>query len=339
MFFKNKKDSGKTTTKIEFVTNSEPVVNIYDASNNLVATSSFPEHKELDNVTWVYNKMEDVPIPENEEWVWVDCYKALAKDYDVQKKKVVFRGPELKFLYEFNTVYALSETSEEKISYCGKGFHACLTLKDALSWYDYFYIRYVYDDSLINYLALKANLIVVAKAKLLVNKKDLDNNFGEEQLQNGKIVGKAIILTELVDEEAIFSNRAKDAVWNINCFDEDILKTFFQSNEFTENVFKSVLKNIPIDFADYLAISTFIDNGYTAMEAYTEAEIAAFTQIYKNHKKILENNFGAILTTEIFNNLDCHFALQLADTDDSFVNSLTVAEKMNILYLHKTALK
>lgn len=339
MFYK--KLTEKKPTKVKFFPTSEPVINVYDTVNEYTTAPFFPEHKELDSNTWIYNKMEEVPIPENEEWVWVDCYKALAKDYDAQEKKVVFKGPQQDFPYEFNTVYALSKTSEKNISYCGNGFHACLTVKDALQWYNYIRANegltlnslYPYEP------ASKVTLIVVAKAKLLVNKKELDNNFGLEQLQIGKIVGKAIVLTELVNEEEVFYNREKDTIWNVNCYDKNIITAFFHSKEFTGNVVKSILKDIPIDFGNYLTISSLIDNGFTAKEAYTKAELATFDKIYKNHKNVLENSFGTILTTEIFNNLDYRFALQLADTDDPFVNSLTVAEKMQILYSHKIALK
>lgn len=335
MFFK--KMTEKKPTKVKFFPASETVINVYDTVDKDTFTTSFPEYKELDSNTWIYNKMEDVPIPENEEWVWVDCYKALVKDYDAQEKKVVFKGPQQDFSYEFNTVYALSETSEENISYCGRGFHACLTLREALQWYNYirtnegltFNSLYTYEPT------SKVTLIVVAKVKLLVNKKELDSNFGLEQLQTGKIVGKAIVLTELVNEEEVFYNREKDTIWNVNCYDENITTAFFQSKEFTGNVIKSILKDIPIDFGNYLTISSLIDNGFTAKEAYTKAELATFTKIYKNHKKVLENSFGVVLTTEIFNNLDYRFALQLADTDDFFVNSLSVVEKMQILYSHQ----
>jgi len=45
------------------------------------------------------------------------------------------------------------------------------------------------------------------------------------------------------------------------------------------------------------------------------------------------------LTEEIFENLDYQFAMRLADNDDDYNRSLSVAEKMQILYSHQMLLK
>lgn len=55
--------------------------------------------------------------------------------------------------------------------------------------------------------------------------------------------------------------------------------------------------------------------------------------------QVLEQNYGHILTEEIFENLDYQFAMRLADNDDDYNRSLSVAEKMQILYSHQMLLK
>ena len=114
-------------------------------------------------------------------------------------KKIRYVGPSRQFVYELNKVYALPEGEEEfsKVDYCGNGFHACLTIKDALKWYNY--ISYVSNYGYIYSLSVK--LTVVAKAKLLVNKKDLSNCYGNQMLDKGKIVvSKETVLVEAGDE-------------------------------------------------------------------------------------------------------------------------------------------
>ena len=53
----------------------------------------------------------------------------------------------------------------------------------------------------------------------------------------------------------------------------------------------------------------------------------------------LNMSYGQVLTEEIINNLDYQFAMRLADNDDAYNRSLSVAEKMQILYSHQMLLK
>ncbi len=69
-------------------------------------------------------------------------------------------------------------------------------------------------------------------------------------------------------------------------------------------------------------------------ESYT-SNLPNLEEVYQ----VLEQNYGHILTEEIFENLDYQFAMRLADNDDDYNRSLSVAEKMQILYSHQMLLK
>lgn len=182
----------------------------FEESSSESYTNNLPNHTVLSRNTWEYEKMEDVPFPIGEDWEWIDCYKVLYKTYSVSNDKVKYIGPSRNFAYELNRIYSLPEGEEEfsKVDYCGNGFHACLTVKDALTWYNYIsYDAFVTNGY--NYdVAVK--IAVVAKAKLLVNKKDLANCYGKTKLDNGKVVGKAIILTGFVNPKEVYDNRKED---------------------------------------------------------------------------------------------------------------------------------
>lgn len=69
-------------------------------------------------------------------------------------------------------------------------------------------------------------------------------------------------------------------------------------------------------------------------ESYT-SNLPNLEEVYQ----VLKQNYGHILTEEIFENLDYQFAMRLADNDDDYNRSLSVAEKMQILYSHQMLLK
>ena len=287
---------------------------------------------------WEYEKMEDVPFPVGEEWEWVDCYKALYKTYYLSDKKVKYTGPSQKFDYEFNRVYSLPEDGEfSKIDYCGNGFHACLTVKDALTWYNYIsYSTFIGDYNYSYSVAIK--LVVVAKAKLLVNKKDLANCYGKTKLDNGKVVGKAIILTDFVNPKEIYDNRKEDMYWNIGVLDGpacDYLKAICKKEGINRNFLNKLIQNLEITCHDYEKILSFVDDRKTTAMAYVNAMLDAYRINSKEVYQVLNQNYGKVLTEEIVNNLDYQFAMRLADNDDAYNRRLSVAEKMQILYSHR----
>lgn len=282
--------------------------------------------------------MEDVPFPIGEDWEWIDCYKALSKTYYPSDKKVKYIGPSKNFDYELNRVYSLPEDGEfSKIDYCDNGFHACLTVKDALTWYNYIsYNTFIGDYNYSYSVAIK--LIVVAKAKLLVNKKDLTNCYGKTKLDNGKVVGKAIILTDFVNPKEIYDNRKKDMYWNIGVLDNsacDYLKAICKKEGINCNVLKKLMEKLEITCPYYEKMLGFIDDKNISAIAYINAMLDAYRINSKEIYQVLNQNYGQVLTEEIVNNLDYQFAMRLADNDDAYNRSLSVAEKMQILYSHQ----
>ena len=328
MFFK------KPEKKVIIGYDSYPASDVdFEESSSKSYTNNLPNHTVINNHTWEYEKMEDVPFPVGEDWEWIDCYKALYKTYYVSNDKVEYTGPSRNFAYELNKVYSLPEDGEfSKIDYCGNGFHACLTVKDALTWYNYI----SYDA----FVAIK--LIVVAKAKLLVNKKDLANCYGKTKLDNGKVVGKAIILTDFVNPKEVYDNRKEDVYWNIGVFNGyvyDYLKAICKKENINLNVLKKLTKKFEITFTDYEKMIGFIDNGKIIAMAYVNAMLDVYRINSKEIYQCLNMSYGQVLTEEIINNLDYQFAMRLADNDDDYNRSLSVVEKMQILYSHQMLLK
>lgn len=310
----------------------------FEESSSESYTNNLPNHTVINNHTWGYEKMEDVPFPVGEDWEWIDCYKALYKTYYVSNDKVEYTGPNQNFAYELNKVYSLPEDGEfSKINYCGNGFHACLTVKDALTWYNYIsYDAFIADYNYNYRVAIK--LIVVAKAKLLVNKKDLANCYGNTELDNGKVVGKAIILTGFVNPKEVYDNRKEDVYWNIgvlNGYTYDYLKAICKKEGINLNVLGKLIKKIEITFTDYEKMIGFINDGKIIAMAYVNAMLDAYRTNSKEVYQVLNQNYGKVLTEEIVNNLDYQFAMRLADNDDAYNRSLSVAEKMQILYSHQ----
>lgn len=337
MFFKKyeKKDSVKKDS-IEY--ESYPASGVdFEESSSESYTNNLPNHTVINNRTWGYEKMEDVPFPVGEDWEWIDCYKALYKTYYVSNDKVEYVGPNQNFAYELNRVYSLPEEGEfSKIDYCGNGFHACLTVKDVLTWYNYIsYDAFVVDNYGYN-VAVK--LTVVAKAKLLINKKDLANCYGKTKLDNGKVVGKAIILTGFVNPKEVYDNRKEDVYWNIgvlNSYAYNYLKAICKKENINLNVLKKLTEKFEIAFTDYEKMIGFIDDGKITAMAYVKAMLDAYRINSKEIYQCLNMNYGQVLMEEIVNNLDYQFAMRLADNDDAYNRSLSVAEKMQILYSHQ----
>lgn len=323
--------------------NSYPASGVdFEESSSESYTNNLPNHTIISKNTWVYEKIEDVPFPVGEDWEWIDCYKALYKTYYLSDKKVKYVGPNRNFVYELNKIYALPEGEEEfsKVDYCGNGFHACLTVKDALKWYNYI----SFDALAISSYEYNVNvkLVVVAKAKLLVNKKDLANCYGKNELDNGKIVGKAIILTDFVNPKEVYDNRREDICWNIgalNSYAYNYLKAVCKKESINLNVLKRVLENLEITSPYYEEILGFIDDKKITAIAYVEAMLNAYRINSKEIYRVLNQNYGCILAEEIIERLDYQFAMRLADTDDAYNRSLSVAEKMQILYSHQMLLK
>lgn len=314
----------------------------FEESSSESYTNNLPNHTVLSRNTWEYEKMEDVPFPIGEDWEWIDCYKALYKVYYLTNKEVKYIGPSRNFAYELNRIYSLPEGEEEfsKVDYCGNGFHACLTVKDVLTWYNYIsYDTFVTNNY--NYdVAVK--LIVVAKAKLLVNKKDLANCYGKTKLDDGKVVGKAIILTGFVNPKEVYDNRKEDRCWSIgvlNGYAYDYLKAICKKEGINLNVLKKLTEKLEITCPYYEKMLSFIDDKNISIMAYVNAMLDAYRINSKEIYQCLNMSYGQVLTEEIINNLDYQFAMRLADNDDAYNRSLSVAEKMQILYSHQMLLK
>ncbi len=311
----------------------------FEESSSESYTNNLPNHTVISRNTWEYEKMEDVPFPIGEDWVWMDCYKALYKTYYLSDEKVKYMGPSRNFVYELNKVYALPEEEEfSKIDYCGNGFHACLTVKDALKWYNY--ISYISNYGYTYSVNIK--LTVVAKAKLLVNKKDLANCYGKNKLDNGKIVGKAIVLTGFASPEEVYANRDHDVYWNSSVLNNnacDYLKSACKTKGVSLNTFEKLTKNLNITFFDYKKMLSLVENGQPFDMTYAQCMFDVYIIEYKKVSQCLNMNYGHVLTEEILNHLDYQFAMRLADNDDAYNRSLSVAEKMQILYSHQMLLK
>jgi hypothetical protein len=341
MFFnKSKKNNPVENNPIEY--ESYPASGVdFEESSSESYTNNLPNHTVINNRTWGYEKMEDVPFPVGEDWEWIDCYKALYKTYYISNDKVEYVGPNQNFVYELNRVYSLPEEGEfGKIDYCGNGFHACLTVKDALTWYNYIsYDTFAIDSY--NY-GVAVKLVVVAKAKLLVNKKDLANCYGKTKLDDGKVVGKAIILTGFVNPKEVYDNRKEDRCWSIgvlNGYAYDYLKAICKKEGINLNVLKKLIEKLEITCPYYEKMLGFIDDKNISTMAYVKAMLDAYRINSKEIYQCLNMSYGQVLTEEIINNLDYQFAMRLADNDDAYNRSLSVAEKMQILYSHKIALK
>lgn len=325
MFFK------KPEKKVVIEYKSYPASGVdFEESPSESYTNNLPNHTVISRNTWEYEKMEDVPFPVGEDWEWIDCYKAL---YKTHYKEIKYVGPSRKFVYELNKVYALPEGEEEfsKVDYCGNGFHACLTVKDALKWYNY--ISYVSNYGYTYSVSVK--LTVVAKAKLLVNKKDLSNCYGKQNLDNGKIVGKAIVLTDFISPEEVYTNREHDMYWNSSFLNDnacDYLKSVRETKGVSLNTFERLTKNLNITFFDYKKMLDLIEAGEMSEMACARCMFDAYVAKHKEISQCLNMNYGKVLTEEIINNLDYQFAMRLAD--DAY-RSLSVAEKMQILYSHQ----
>lgn len=313
----------------------------FEESSNESYTNNLPNHTVISAKAWEYEKMEDVPFPIGEDWEWIDCYKALYKNYYLSNDKVEYTGPSQNFAYELNRVYSLPEEEEfNKIDYCGNGFHACLTVKDALSWYNYI----SYDALAISgyEYSVAVKLVVVAKAKLLVNKKDLANCYGKVKLDNGKIVGKAIILTDFVNPKEVYDNRREDRCWSIGVLDSNAcnyLKAVCKKENINLNVLKKLIEKLEITCPCYEKMLGFIDDKNISTMAYVKAMLDVYRINSKEIYQCLNMSYGQVLTEEIVNNLDYQFAMRLADNDDAYNRSLSVAEKMQILYSHQMLLK
>ena len=335
MFFK------KPEKKVVITYDSYPASGVdFEESSSESYMNNLPNHTVLSRNTWEYEKMEDVPFPIGEDWEWIDCYKALYKVYYLTNKEVKYIGPSRNFAYELNRIYSLPEGEEEfsKVDYCGNGFHACLTVKDALKWYNY--ISYVSNYGYIYSISVK--LTVVAKAKLLVNKKDLSNCYGRQNLDKGKIVGKAIVLTGFVSPEEVYSNREQDMYWtssilNSNAF--DYLKSACKTKGVSLNTLEKLTKNLNITLFDYKKMLNLVENGKHFDMIYAQCMFDVYIDEDKKVSQCLNMNYGHVLAEEIISHLDYRLTIKLADNDDAYNRSLSVAEKMQILYSHQMLLK
>lgn len=311
----------------------------FEESSSESYTNNLPNHTIINRKTWEYEKMEDVPFPVGEEWEWIDCYKALYKIYHLTDNKVEYVGPNQNFVYELNRVYSLPEEGEfGKIDYCGNGFHACLTVKDALKWYNY--ISYVSNYGYIYSISVK--LTVVAKAKLLVNKKDLSNCYGRQNLDKGKIVGKAIVLTGFVSPEEVYSNREQDMYWTSSILNSnacDYLKSACKTKGVSLNTLEKLTKNLNITLFDYKKMLNLVENGKHFDMTYAQCMFDVYIDEDKKVSQCLNMNYGHVLAEEIINHLDYRLAIKLTDNDDTYNRSLSIAEKMQILYSHQMLLK
>ena len=176
----------------------------------------------------------------------------------------------------------------------------------------------------------------------MVNKKDLANCYGKTKLDDGKVVGKAIILTGFVNPKEVYDNRKEDICWSIgvlNGYAYDYLKAICKKEGINLNVLKKLTEKLEITCPYYEKILDFIDDKNMSALAYVNTMLDAYRINSKEIYQCLNMSYGQVLTEEIVNNLDYQFAMRLADNDDAYNRSLSVAEKMQILYSHQMLLK
>lgn len=178
----------------------------------------------------------------------------------------------------------------------------------------------------------------------MVNKKDLANCYGKTKLDTGKVVGKAIILTGFVNPKEVYDNRKEDRYWSIGVFNGNgyaynYLKDICKKEGINLNVLKKLIEKLEITCPYYEKILGFIDDKNMPTIAYINAMLDAYRINSKEIYQCLNMSYGQVLTEEIINNLDHQFAMRLADNDDAYNRSLSVAEKMQILYSHQMLLK
>ena len=176
----------------------------------------------------------------------------------------------------------------------------------------------------------------------MVNKKDLANCYGKTKLDNGKVVGKAIILTGFVNPKEVYDNRKEGRYWNIGVLNDyscNYLKAICKKEGINFNVLRKLMEKLEITCPYYEKILGFIDDKDTSALAYVNAMLDAYRINSKEIYQCLNMSYGQVLTEEIVNNLDYQFAMRLADNDDACNRSLSVAEKMQILYSHQMLLK
>lgn len=176
----------------------------------------------------------------------------------------------------------------------------------------------------------------------MVNKKDLSNCYGKQNLDNGKIVGKAIVLTGFVSPEEVYSNREQDMYWTssiLNSNAYDYLKSACKTKEVSLNTLEKLTKNLNITLFDYKKMLNLVENGKHFDMTYAQCMFDVYIDEDKKVSQCLNMNYGHVLAEEIISHLDYRLAIKLADNNDAYNRSLSVAEKMQILYSHQMLLK
>lgn len=136
----------------------------------------------------------------------------------------------------------------------------------------------------------------------------------------------------------------KTDVWSIGVFNGNgyaynYLKDICKKEGINLNVLKKLIEKLEITCPYYEKILGFIDDKNMPTIAYINAMLDAYRINSKEIYQRLNMSYGQVLTEEIINNLDHQFAMRLADNDDAYNRSLSVAEKMQILYSHQMLLK
>ena len=90
---------------------------------------------------------------------------------------------------------------------------------------------------------------------------------------------------------------------------------------------------------DYKKMLNLVENGKYFDMTYAQCMFDVYIDEDKEVSQCLNMNYGHVLAEEIINHLDYRLAMKLADNNDTYNRSLSVAEKMQILYSHQMLLK
>lgn len=130
--------------------------------------------------------------------------------------------------------------------------------------------------------------------------------------------------------------KMEDVPYDYAC---NYLKAVCKKEGINFNVLRKLMGKLEITYPYYEKILDFIDDKNMSALAYVNAMLDAYRINSKEIYQCLNTSYGQVLTEEIINNLDYQFAMRLADNDDAYNRSLSVAEKMQILYSHQMLLK
>ena len=141
--------------------------------------------EELDNaMEAIKEEPASTPEPE-EEWIWVEGYKATEKDMKCRD-----------YQYELGKQYDMPDG--QKIEVCESGFHLCLSLADV---YDYYDIGYGHRFFIVKALVRKSDIEKYCSSNYVMHNGEKYYFVGDAR---NKLTSKSIIfLSELTSDEIL----------------------------------------------------------------------------------------------------------------------------------------